>query len=361
MLEYNRIVKKRLAKLWRIALLIVPMICIVVLLSQTVFARSTYVISDGGRVLLHTTYATDPAKILNEAGLTLGEQDIITTQPAQGLSEIRIQRSQQITLRRGSETHVFTSYGESVGALLTRMKVILGMEDVLSVPLDVMTYDGMELVIAKSTQTTQTYTQTIPYDTVYCYDASLAEGEQLVLTPGKDGQLLCTAKVCYLDGVEVSRTILSQDVTRQPVDAIVAIGTYTAQPEQTLMPEDPDAVKDVATPVPSIGTVTTASGEVLSYTQKLDVQATAYSCDGKPGITYSGTPARVGAIAVDPEVIPLGTRMYIVSNDGEYIYGIATAEDIGSAVKGNKIDLYFDTFAECYEFGLRDCTVYILG
>ena len=82
MLEYNRIVKKRLAKLWRIALLIVPMICIVVLLSQTVFARSTYVISDGGRVLLHTTYATDPAKILNEAGLTLGEQDIITTQRA---------------------------------------------------------------------------------------------------------------------------------------------------------------------------------------------------------------------------------------------------------------------------------------
>ena len=173
MLEYNRIVKKRLAKLWRIALLIVPMICVIVLLSQTVFARSTYVISDGGRVLLHTTYATDPAKILNEAGLTVGEQDIVTTQPGQGLSEIRIQRSQQIALHRGGEVLYYTSYGESVGALLTRMNVILGVNDVLSVPLDAMTYDGMELIIAKSTQATQTYTQTIPYDTVYCYDASL--------------------------------------------------------------------------------------------------------------------------------------------------------------------------------------------
>ena len=183
----------------------------------------------------------------------------------------------------------------------------------------------------------------------------------MVLTPGRDGQLLCTARVCYLDGVEVSRTVLSQDVTRQPVDAIVAIGTLTAQPEQQPMPEDPDAVQDEVSAAPVIGTVTTAAGEVLHYTQKLDVKATAYSCNGQPGITYSGTPARVGAIAVDPEVIPLGTKMYIVSNDGEYIYGIATAEDIGSAVKGNKIDLYFNTFEECYAFGLRDCTVYILG
>ena len=361
MLEYNRIVKKRLAKLWRIVLLILPLVCIVTLLSQTVFARSTYVISDGGRVLLHTTYATDPAKILNEAGLTVGEQDIVTTQPAQGLSEIRIQRSQQITVRRGTEAHTYTSYGESVGTLLGRIQLILGAEDVLSVPLDAMTYDGMVITVAKSTQAIQTYTQTIPYKTVYCYDASLAEGEQLVLTPGKDGQLLCTAKVCYLDGVEVSRTVLRQDVTRQPVNAVVAIGTYADQPEQIPMPEDPDALEDVVTPAPTMGTVTTASGEVLAYTKKLDVTATAYSCNGQPGITYSGTRARVGAIAVDPDVIPLGTRMYIVSNDGEYIYGIATAEDIGSAVKGNKIDLYFDTFDECYAFGLRDCTVYILG
>ena len=56
-----------------------------------------------------------------------------------------------------------------------------------------------------------------------------------------------------------------------------------------------------------------------------------------------------------------GTRMFIVSDDGQYIYGIATAEDCGGGVKGNHIDLYFDTTYECFQYGVRTCTVYFLG
>ena len=52
--------------------------------------------------------------------------------------------------------------------------------------------------------------------------------------------------------------------------------------------------------------------------------------------------------------------MYIVSNDGQYIYGYCVAEDIGGGIKGNKVDLYFDTEAECIQFGIRSCTAYIL-
>ena len=66
-------------------------------------------------------------------------------------------------------------------------------------------------------------------------------------------------------------------------------------------------------------------------------------------------------MAVDKKVIPLGTRMYIVSDDGQYIYGVAVAEDTGKSIKGNKIDLYFDSVAECDTFGIRGCTVYFLG
>ena len=97
-----------------------------------------------------------------------------------------------------------------------------------------------------------------------------------------------------------------------------------------------------------------------TYTEAITVSCTAYSCGGSPGYTYSGTLARVGAVAVDPNYIPLGTRMYIVSNDGQYVYGYCVAEDIGGGIKGYKVDLYFDTFAECYQFGVRTCTAYIL-
>lgn len=396
MLECNRSVKKKIKLLSRGAALMLVVVCVVMLLSQTAFAKNTYVINDGGRVLFHTTYATDPADVLTEAGLELGEDDTYTTESGLGVSEITVQRKQTVTVIQGSKALQVNTYGETVESLLNRMNVTLGKEEVVSVPMDTATYDGMVLTISRAIETRETYTTQIPYETTYCYDASLDEGEEVILTAGTNGQLLCTATVYYVDGLEISRTVTSEVVTRQPVNAVIAVGTYIAQADPVPMPTEPEptapkatepvvtkpAVKEPAVtepaptqpeaaestedtpsdmPVIGDGIITTPTGEVLTYTQKLDVVATAYSCNGESGYTYSGTPARVGAIAVDPNYIPLGTRMYIVSNDGQYIYGIATAEDIGGAIKGYKVDLYFDTFDECWTFGVRDCTVYILG
>ncbi len=107
--------------------------------------------------------------------------------------------------------------------------------------------------------------------------------------------------------------------------------------------------------------LTTLSGESLSYSRALDCVATAYTTERQSWKrTATGTTARVGAIAVDPKVIPYGTRMYIVSSDGSITYGVATAEDCGGSIKGNRIDLFFDTYYECIQFGVRSCTVYIL-
>ena len=117
------------------------------------------------------------------------------------------------------------------------------------------------------------------------------------------------------------------------------------------------------TPIISDGQIITPNGEVLTYTRVEEFKATAYN-NVDPGCTIytaTGTLCRVGAIAVDPKVIPYGTRMYIVSNDGKYVYGIATAEDCGKSIKGNRIDLYFDTVDECNTFGIRNCQVYFLG
>ena len=108
------------------------------------------------------------------------------------------------------------------------------------------------------------------------------------------------------------------------------------------------------------GLIRLPTGEVLTYSNEITSLATAY-CD--KGLTATGTQARVGAIAVDPECIPYGTRMFIVSMDGEYIYGIATAEDCGSKayIYDTRIDLHFDTYQECRQFGARWCKVYFLS
>ena len=87
--------------------------------------------------------------------------------------------------------------------------------------------------------------------------------------------------------------------------------------------------------------------------------ATAYTAGygGADHCTATGTTVRVGTVAVDKRVIPLGTKMYIVTNDG-IVYGTAVAEDTG--VRGDKVDLYFETYQQCINFGRRGCTVYIL-
>ena len=87
--------------------------------------------------------------------------------------------------------------------------------------------------------------------------------------------------------------------------------------------------------------------------------ATAYTAGhgGADTVTATGTVVRMGTVAVDKRVIPLGTKMYIVTNDG-LVYGMAVAEDTG--VRGNTVDLYYDTYQQCINFGRRSCTVYIL-
>ena len=70
--------------------------------------------------------------------------------------------------------------------------------------------------------------------------------------------------------------------------------------------------------------------------------------------------AQRGVVAVDPRVIPLGTRLYIETADGSYIYGNAVAGDTGGAIKGNKIDLFMNSYSECMQFGRRTVNVYIL-
>ena len=153
MLEYNRFVKKKMKFLTRVVAVMLIVICATVLLAQTAFARNAYLINDGDRVVLHTTYATDPADILNEAGLQLGEDDTYTTQNAFGVSEITIQRKQTITILHGNKTLQVNSYGETVESLLNRTNLILTEGDVLSLPLNTATYDGMVLTISRSIRT----------------------------------------------------------------------------------------------------------------------------------------------------------------------------------------------------------------
>lgn len=375
---------RRRAWLRRLIVVAVLAAAVGALLSQTVFAQTSYIITDGDRVTVHRSYSSDPYEVLTEAGIELEEEDTYETGYADGMNQITVRRMQMVTvINRGAQS-VIGTYGETVGSLLARMGITPGTGDTLSCSSETQTYDGVTIELVHTETRIEEEDTVVPYPVNYYEDPDLEPGAEIVLVAGQNGLTHVKSEVTYRNGKEVSRTVVQETVQTKPVTQLVIRGVDRTIMEQ---PADPEPTEQAA-PAASSGTasgssssgssssggsrydgsaetsgnvIMTSSGESYTYVDVMTCSATAYTCEGYVGHTYSGTLARVGAIAVDPTVIPLGTKMYVVSNDGQYVYGYCVAEDIGGGIKGNKIDLYFDTYAECWDFGVRMCTVYILG
>ena len=322
------------------------------LLSQTAFA-TTYVINDGDRVVTYTSFAKDPAEVLGRAGVPLEEYDTYTTEASNGEATITISRAQRISLQYHGETTDVFSQGETVGQLLQRLELALTESDVVSHDLEEPVFDGMVLTIDQIITCQETFSATVSHETQYRTDETLPLGTQSILTQGQDGELLRTADVTYVNGEETRRRILSETMLRQPVTEVIRVGSAEVSDEE--QPENMPVISD--------GYITLPTGEVLTYTRTDTVEATAYTHTDKgcDMTTATGTTVHWGTVAVDPSRIPYGTRMFIIANDGSYVYGIATAEDCGGDIRGDRMDLYMPTYEQCREFGRRRCTLYFLG
>lgn len=341
------------------------------------FAQSTYIITDGATVIVHTTRATDARKIISEAGVDLRESDTYTTQETDGVSEIIINRVKMVSVDDGGQLSVIGSYGGTVADVLNTLRITLADSDRLSCGLEDPVTDGMEITITRVQRETLEYDKRIPYETLRYESSALAEDDQQILSAGSDGLMHVTAEITYENGREVSRTIQNTQILTPASNEVVLFGVDRSVKEQVgrgLAPAAQSTVYTASAPsAPSApaaapvtvdeqnSSITTISGATLTYSKILSCKATAYTCEGYTGHTYSGTVARVGAIAVDPSFIPLGTELYIVADDGYCIYGYCVAEDTGGLIKGNRVDLYFDTYEECINFGYRPVTVYVLN
>lgn len=289
----------------------------------------TFIITDGNRMVACSDY-TAPSEIDTE-----------------------IRQLQAVTFFHHGKKIPLSTECETVEQLLNQLELEISENDVLSHSPDTPITDGMTLQMDSVVTRQETYTATLPRDIQYCSDASLPEGTSQVLVEGRDGELLCTAEITYRNGAEIDRRILRQVQTIAPVTRIIAQGTAR-------IPE-PEAPSEM--PIIRDGYIIMPTGEILTYYKTDYVTATGYThtdagCDM---ITSTGTTVHYGTVAVDPRFIPYGTRMLILSHDGERYYGIATAEDCGGAIKRDRMDLYFPTYQECIEFGRRRCTIYFLG
>lgn len=278
---------------------------------------------------------------LKAAGIVLFEGDEVNPPLDERIVEglrVTILRGTKVTLRVDGNTHeLVLTHGATVRDALVQGEIRMGSMDrvvpVRETPLE----EGMEIRVIRVTQEEIVERETIPYRTLRWAEPHLARGEVRIVREGREGILETRVLLTYEDGELVHRQVLSTEVVQEAVAEIIGEGTREATP-----------------------VLETATG-TYRYVDVIDMEATAYypgpeSTDQwADGYTYTGVRAGKGVVAVDPSVIPLGTRLYIPG------YGEAIAADIGGAIKGYRIDLGFETYEEAIQYGRQQVKVYILA
>ena len=224
----------------------------------------------------------------------------------------------------GQEIEV-NSYQPDVQGVLDENKIEYDSNYVISEDLDASLEDGMEIE-----KKTIRETEEIPYDTIIKKDKTLLKGKTKVSQKGKKGMKELVYEVVYEDGQPISKILLEENIITKAKNKIIKKGTKEKEKTES---------KKKSTSKNSLG-------------KKITVSATAYSGDG---ITATGTVPRWGTIAVDPTIIPYGTKVYIPQFDEYFI-----AEDCGGGIKGNKIDIFMNSESQCDNWGKRSIDIYIV-
>ncbi len=265
-------------------------------------------------------------------------------------NDLLLSAGQDVTVTYQDAATSAVSREETVSQLLSRLGIQPSPLEMVSVAfLD----SGVEINISSELVFYEHVSTVTEHEVVYQYNNQKPDWYENVIQEGSDGEYSETYEIIYQDGVETARQLIDV-VDTQPVPAIIEKGTIAN------FANNSDPVASINTNDDGSGTITLENGQVLTFSEARTMKGTAYTAgEGKVGtITATGTTVRLGVVAVDRKVLPLGTKVYVVSNDGQYTYGFAIAEDTG--VRGNMIDLYMNTYNDCIQFGVRDCTVYVL-
>lgn len=301
----------------------------------------TVTVSVDGQLYEITTRAETVSDAIKDAGIVLSSEDKVNYSLSADIDNVDgvISVSRPITLfvSMAGDEKVIKTYTDNISDALDENGIEVGDSDVvIGGNSDGTAEDGDEITVVIVSTKVVEEKETLPYETIYVDDSTLYKGESEVATEGQEGFVTRKYSVKYEDGVEVSRELISE-VETAPVNKVVAVGTKVY--------------------------FTNNRGFNDSYSKTYNMTATAYSPTPENWgySTASGNRAREGVVAVDPRLIPLGTKLYIKSNvAGVADYGYCIAWDTGGSIKNMRIDLFMESEYDCNRFGVRDVSVYVL-
>lgn len=300
------------------------------------------------------------ADALKAAGMTLSQNDSASlSEKASGgseSSEITIKRFYTVKVNLRGKIYSKEVPEGTVQQALNYLEIELNKNDKLLTNANQKVENGLEIKIENTTYKKNTKIEKIGYKTETQSSDELYDGERKVIRSGVEGERKIVTNDKIVNGKVVESKKLSSEVVKEPINEVVLVGTK-------------ERVNRFSTSSGAITvnetekTLTDPNGNTVDYTQVLTGSGTAYYSEEEHPLTATGRAARYGVVAVDPDIIPYGSILYIVSNDGQVVYGYAVAGDTGGALwEGTAIvDLYYDTLDECCVFGRRDVTIYVLS
>lgn len=241
------------------------------------------------------------------------------------LFSYQILKKEQIKITVNGKEIITSSFKKNIKSLLDEKGIEYDDYDKITPDINDELKDYMQINIVKIDIKEQKEYEKVPFEITINEDDSLSKGETKVDQEGKDGEKEITYELIYEDGKLVEKNLVSEKVIKNPTDKVIKKGTKEE--------------------------ITVASRG--SNSRQMSVIATAYATGT---ITSTGTKPKWGTIAVDPKVIPYGTKVYIPKFNMTF-----TAEDCGGAIKGNKIDIFMGSKKEAYSWGRRTIDIYILN
>ncbi|MBK1811675.1 DUF348 domain-containing protein [Clostridium sp. YIM B02505] len=296
--------------------------------------RKTVIVSIDGNEQTLTTFKGTVKGALHDNGIVLGPKDKIQPSLDQSVKnniKINIKKAVDVEVAvDGKELKIQTAEG-NVNEMLSAEGIQLAEYDKISPAVNTQVTEGMKIEVVRVESKVVKESQQLDYSTVVNNDDNLDRSVVKTVQEGLPGEKEVTYRVIVENGKEVSKKVVAEKVVKDPQNKVVVKGT--------------------------MNTLALSRGDSIAYKKKLSVVATAYSGGGS---TATGnTPKRnsngTSTIAVDPRVIPLGTKVYIPG------YGFAVAHDTGGAIKNNRVDLYMNSNSDANSWGVRNVDVYIIA
>jgi resuscitation-promoting factor RpfB len=293
-------------------------------------------LSMDGKEKMYYTVADTVEAFLKENNIPITDQDDISHSLAKAINgdiTLTINQAFEVTINDGGKKVTAWSTGGSVEELLANNNITLTELDKVEPALDKTVQRDAKISIVRIEKKTEKVNDTIAFKTETRNDSSLNKGQEKVLASGSEGSVIKTYEVTYKNGKEIKRELIKEKVTKESENRIVAVGTKESK---------------------NLVALSASGGKEFTMTASA---FTAY-CNGCSGNTATGINLKANPnmklIAVDPSVIPLGTRVWVEG------YGEAIAGDTGGHIKGNRIDVHVPTKADAYKWGVRKVKVIIL-